>query len=389
MYKSLIIRFLASGLYLLRSRAIREAEVKIIVCTGSSGKTLTRHALTHALHKAGVAVTSPQSGYTNELGVVLATLGIADVSLFTRATIKKIFAKIPKNNIICVEIGSDIYKDIPWFIRRFSPWIVILGAIDGQTWARDAKKIAGERRSLLRNLRGDGFAICMEGNEQGVELLHDVKERQKIIVQTPTAILEAGRTDMTVCGEKSIYTFVFSERYFLPHIEACAMATLVMERLGFEAHITPELFEDYVVPKERLRYEVFSSGVTLLSDTYKAIPLCTKRILEQGLILPAKKRILILSGIRPSKKENAFPKEIMGLAKRYDKVYLVKKEGFAIEWRKEKRITMPLEKIYTYSELANRVLSDVYPNDLIVLKGAQRYRIESIRRDLLQDRRFS
>jgi UDP-N-acetylmuramyl pentapeptide synthase len=350
-FQQIIIRAIANAIYLLRRRAIRQAPIRWVVCTGTSGKTLTRQFIAHALRKTGHAVVSPQLGYTNELGIILAALGIERVSLTTWQGIRTVFtSSLSQQTFVCIELGADFYKDISWFLKRFTPFAVCITSVAPTTWARDRAVIATEREHLIQAITPDGFAIF----------------------------------GGSVSGTLLSYPFILRRQLFEPHIRALNCTVRCMEQLNLRHHFTPTFYEDFIFSSDRLDVAKMRSETTIIADTYKAIPYCTNWFLDMAVRHTAKKKFLIISELRPLwKNADQFYADIAAQFKHFDRIYFIGPQKiYAFLAAHDSRVQHI--DVSSFQTVAAEIASNAGSDDAVFIKGSFVYKLDELKQLLFQ-----
>jgi|GEM_PF-5559250 len=367
--RNFLIRFAADALYALRTRALTSGNGRLIVFTGTSGKTLARTATAHALKKAGAKVVSPPFGYTNELGIVLAMLGIAGpLRLLSPHGVRRALTEsIREPTFVLVEIGADWRMDVPWLTRRFPVAGIGIASIDTDEWARRHEDILRDKVALARALEESGF-ICWSTSNPSASLLTSslaAAGADKAAFYTA----DAGKGEVRVAvGDKDWRFDVLVEPGI--YAEAIGMATVFLEALGLEGALNERLFTDYAPPAERFRIRTLASGGTLITDTYKSVPFCMSRVLSQALSQRASKRIAVVTPMHPVHLNQADHYERMGaLLSKFDAVYLV---GFSTRLKDHLKLTKPAADIAP-SEIGSMLSEEGTEGVLVVVKGAGRY----------------
>ncbi len=147
--KSLLIRFVASCVYIVRRRSIQKSTNRFVVVTGSVGKTITRQTLAEALRRAGQPVASPQTSYVNEMGILCTLFGVEHFSMRSPKAWWQLLRNQPlQNTYICIELGADFRTDIDWFLRRFDPYAALVTPVTTFNWTGVVPQVAAARARL-------------------------------------------------------------------------------------------------------------------------------------------------------------------------------------------------------------------------------------------------
>ncbi len=358
--RNILIRLIANCIYFLRYRTIRASGSRFIVFTGTSGKTLARSATTYALRKAGCSVISPPYGYTNELGIVLAALGIESLHLFSLKGVAQALTSCPPQGAyICVEVGADWYPDIPWFVKRFAPWGVCVTDVVADEWTRPRAAIWNEKRELIKHIPADGF-LCYSKHNTSLDELRSFKisNEQRREFYSSEHVSSSRLADL------------------LPYAEAFGCAVSCLQIIDKSVSIQEDFFDGYTPVAERLSISSLSNGAMLVADTYKAIPQCTEYVVKLALSLPAKHRIAVMSEMRPlwrNMREHYV--RVASLLKSFDRVYFVGPQQVVAILLESLPGLQVIENESEYANVAEDILADSGSESLVVVKGAGRYHL--------------
>lgn len=374
--RNILIRLTANFIYLLRRKTLRTSNARLLVFTGTSGKTLARNATAYALRKTGHKVVSPPYGYTNELGIVLAVLGIESIKLFSFSGIRRIlFEKVHDETYICIELGADWYPDTDWFLEHFEPFGVCLTNISKEEWVRSLSIIWKEKYFLIKNISSQGFMCCSYYNDS-------IKKIKNIV---PTISLY----EVTVSQEKIdsfVYSIVGSKKMkynssfggMFPYREAFGAALTCLYSLGVTIS-SEDFFSEYQPVAGRLSVIRLDSGATLIADTYKAIPQCTEYVLKLAMLMQKEKKIIILSEMRPIWKNKEYHyNQIALLLKSFTEVYFIGPQDIA------KLLSAKLSNLYIiesedkYEDLVKKITLNSNSETLFVIKGAGYYHFSDV-----------
>ena len=156
--QQILIRIIANAIFFLKKKEFEASKLKFLVFTGTVGKTTLRDTVTYALKSTSAFVQSNDLGYSNELGILLTIFGYSQFSFKKpRAWRSLLKSAIPKEGFVCIELGADFYRDIKWFVKRFSPSAVFISGIVNESWSRNVMEVTKERSFLLRSIPRSGF----------------------------------------------------------------------------------------------------------------------------------------------------------------------------------------------------------------------------------------
>lgn len=358
--KQKIIRGIANLIFSTKKAEFAHTRLTFLVFTGTAGKTTTRDAVVYALKKLNIPVYSNHVGYTNELGVILSTLGYTTFSFKNPRAIFALFRKkVRQEGFICIELGADFYEDIHWFLKKFTPFAVFVSGVATESWSRDVEKINGERSSLIRSIPASGFVFYNKDDKSSREL---VEKNSSVAEKVPYLPIDFNR-------------FVFE-----PQMNAVRATRAFLQKVfPHHASKTADLFADYQFSHNRLQFHRAQNGATILEDSYKATPLCTEWFLRTSLKNPAHKRILVVTEMRPlTIQREHFYSALGALTKEFDICYFVGPKKY-FDILKIKNPTAKLLDPKNYTEAAQEILRSSGPDDCIFLKGSFRYHLDSLR----------
>ncbi len=367
--RNALIRIAANCIYFLRRKTLRGSGIRFLVFSGTSGKTLARTASVHVLRRAALPVVSPPFGYTNELGIVLAALGIESVRLFSLSGIRRVAsARAPRGAYICIELGADWRADIDWFLDRFVPFGVCITNVASLEWTRTREEIWSDKRALMENIPSEGFLVWSRENES-VEQIRGIASK-----------LRCRRAEFSVSIGKQYVTYK-NRRFhsalaeFVPYAQAFGAAIASIECIGSPASVRDDAFADYAPPAGRLVQKRLPGGAILLADTYKAVPQCTLHVLATALAISAKKRIAVITAMQPLwKNERDHYRQIGELLNHFDGSYFVGPERLFSMLRQIVPHAIHAD-IGTLGILLKKEATD---GTLIVIKGAGRYHLDRL-----------
>lgn len=359
-FRNSLIRIAASALYALRRDALVRPDIRLLAFSGTAGKTLALRATKHALKKSGRTAISLPYGYTNELGIVLAMLGIEEpVRLHTLYGIRRVLtSEAPQGAFVLVEVGADWREDARWFARRFHPSAIFLTALDPIAWARPIPDILADKAELIRALAPEGHVVLSRANPSFGAL----------------RVLSSSRADITVLE------FSPEPDAMAAHAEAEGHAAAYADALG---SASLHVFDDYEPPAERVSARTYQEERTIVSDTYKAVPYCVRSVLDYALALPAEKRILVISAMHPLRLSIREHYADLGeRSARFDACYFAGPENVFAMLRAKNPGIQRITAASGYRNLADDIYRRSPPGTLVAVKGAGRYGLGSLVQEL-------
>ena len=260
-FKLKVVRLIASVVYRLRRRTILRTSVRWVAVSGTVGKTITRQTIAGALGSSGVSVVSRDSNYVNELGVLCTLFDVGSFSLWSVSAWYRLLCNpVKSDSYFCIELGADFCLDIPWFLARFTPYIVVITADTTENWTGMVPKVLSGRLELCRKATGSVFL----SNQVTDDL-------QRMF---PEAVVSIDNNDLYVFPKK--------------------VAGLVCIREGLSEPLQ-------IVPYHKNRFSIsYRQQSVILRDVYKVTPVCLAYSLERTLQTAMPRSIFIMTEIRPS-----------------------------------------------------------------------------------------
>lgn len=393
-------RLIANAIFWIKRRGLVSPKVKFLVFTGTVGKTTLRDTVAFGLKRKGYGVESNNLGYSNEVGILLTALGIKKFSAKSIHDWFKLFrTNNKKERFACIELGADFYRDIKWFIKRFTPTAVFISGIAEKDWAGKAEHILSDRKKLLESVPKSGHLIYNVDDRPTVRLI----EISHILAKKATFSLWNENTSAYVKSwSRNIFSFplreifhkkeyieiiydgnscriTFNQPLFESQIYAILAASVFIAALTGD-RITEKLFSEYRFSSRRLQFSKAKNNAVILEDSYKATPLCTAWFLGAAANIRARKKILVLTEMRPLTFNNEYCyKQLADMVRFATKVYFLGPSG---GWRQIVAVNKDVQHITTgeYPSVAAQILRQTNENDIILLKGSFRYQLDRLKK---------
>ena len=402
------IRGIASLIYTIKRRELRNPQLKLLVFTGTSGKTTTRDAVVFGLRALGERVESNHVGYSNELGILLTAFGIPEASLKNFSTWKKILQhRLTQDTYVCVESGADFADDLPWLLRRFIPHAVFVSGVTHEAWAGDLERTARQRRRLLRTVPKNGLIVYHADDEALAEDIRAARPKAatKSVTLNPMNPADVALTnwsykmyslpaedlyeakDNIVIQDDQSHTRLpiqLNRALFEPQILALLMTyAFLITRFPDAPERLAGVFDQYTFSHNRLQLSQARSGALIIEDSYKATPFCTTWLLERAQLIHAKRKILVLSELRPLETNiDTIYQRIGELTRSFDEVYFVGPVRFFEELKKSNPAARHIEDAAD-EHFVSQLAHDTRRGDAIFLKGSFRYHLDELRAKLV------
>lgn len=150
-------------------QAIRKFKPRVVVITGSVGKTSTKNAIAAVL-KTKFDVRVAEENYNNEFGAPFAVLGVKSPGKSVWGWLK-VFFKCEKHlpRVLVLEFGADKPGDISILCELFPPEVGVVTAITPvhvENYGSDMEKLVAEKRKLVESLSAGGLAVLNNDDER-------------------------------------------------------------------------------------------------------------------------------------------------------------------------------------------------------------------------------
>lgn len=403
-----LTRFIAEIVYLLKGKALRKANPKFLVFTGTVGKTTLRDTVTFILKSLNLSVESNNVGYSNELGILISAIGLSTFSPKSVTDwLKLLNKKIEPEQFVCIELGADFYPDISWFLKKFKPSAVFISGVANQSWSRNINEIFSERKKLLQAVPKTGYIIYNQDNLQTVSLVKSISTHGTLVnfsLQSTMGakvelkywsknIYEKNLADalkdierLTVRVNSQDYNLNFSRPLFEPQVYGI-LATIGLISNLLRSSINEislqEILRKYHFSKNRLQLFGSKNKAIIIEDSYKATPLCTFWFLDMAKKIKASRKILVLTEMRPlTFSIESFYSELGKTTLFADFIYFLGPSKYYDILQKNNPKIKHIKK-EDYVTIAEEILQNSNSGDAILLKGSFRYELENFRKLLL------
>jgi UDP-N-acetylmuramoyl-tripeptide--D-alanyl-D-alanine ligase len=285
----------------LEARAVlRKYKPKIIVVTGSVGKTSTKDALYTALSKTH-SVRKSEKSFNSDIGAPLTVLGVpngwSDITRWIRNLFDGfllILLNAPYPQWLIVEVGADRPGDISRSLAWLKPNVVVatrFPMISVHVEFYDSPEaVQQEELAPLGWLLPHGVAVVNAADEVAVEYplsegrrmitygvggnVHAVHQKVVTEEQMPTGI----RFDVVHKDERA--SVVLRGVIGDAHIESVLGGIAGAVALGLPLGSVASAFEAHVPPPGRMRLIRGVHNSTLIDDTYNASPVAALSALK-------------------------------------------------------------------------------------------------------------
>ncbi len=402
----------AAFLALLAGVVLAKYRPKVVMVTGSVGKTSTREAIKSAL-STKFYVRGSQKSYNNEFGVPLTILGCTAPGrnlLGWLKLLKEAFALIflPNHypNLVVLEVGADRPGDLAKILNIATPDVVVVTRLPDVPVHVEAyatpEAVREEEFSPAYALAPGKPLIISADDEHAVRMAKRIPARvitsgeaedAHFRVTAIRSYLENGLLNGVqgeVESKEGKRTIVvkgsIGEHQVLPVVAALAAASA----LGISLDEALSGLEKYVPPPGRGRIFNGKKGSVLIDDTYNSSPAAVEKALGTLSTFPGKgRRVAVLGDMLELGRYSVTEHARMG------KIAVEVADMVVSVGIRAKVITdsaraagFPQERLYSFddSAAAASIMPDlVQEGDVVLIKGSQSIRTEKIVEALLAD----
>lgn len=385
---------------------------QIVGITGSVGKSSTKEAVARVL-SAGFMVRKAEGNYNNEVGIPLTIIGaksggssyIRWVGVFFRYFVLMLFP-VRYPDILVLEMGVDRPGDMDYLLGFVPVNIGIVTQVSSShiAYFGSVGNIAREKSRLIAALPEDGFTV----------LNADDKRTYKMGEKSKAKVLTFGfGGDADVKGDNLLFHrearrvegVSFKLNYDgksipvrLPKVVAKhhipAVLAAVCVGLAFKMNLVEiaSVLEGFEPLPGRMRLLPGRDNTILLDDTYNASPASTEAALEVMREMMAPRKVVVLGDMLELGSESDMEHARLETAVKASGATLVITVGKHMRSLYEVLLTNGYARNQVFwmpdPMVATRVLLQaIRPDDLILIKGSQSMRMETLLEPLLVDPR--
>lgn len=270
------------------AKYIDKKRPKIVVVTGSVGKTSTTQAIATVLNDK-YSVLTTQKSYNTDVGVIMTIFGqniVTNPIAWFWLSLKVVFFSFgrPKHEIYVLELGADQ----PGEIRRFAylnPDIAVVSAVvpEHMELFKTIEAVASEELATM------AFSKVVLLNKKMVAQKFVDIERAKLSLSSDAIEyysrdeIKNIKANLKVVGEHSL--------------DAVAAAAKIAGKLGFSDSEMKAAIEKIVPQPGRMNKLNGIKGSTLIDDTYNSSPDAVKAALKYLYSVKAPQRIVLLGNM--------------------------------------------------------------------------------------------
>jgi UDP-N-acetylmuramoyl-tripeptide--D-alanyl-D-alanine ligase len=410
--KSFIRSIFALFLAVLARGILRRYAPKIVMVTGSVGKTSTKDAVAAALSDRGYVRYSKKS-YNSEFGLPFTVIG-AENPWENPAAWLKLFGDalalrfLPSHypNLLVLEIGADRPGDIARMLRIAQPDAVVVTRLPEvpvhvEAYATPAAVREEEfapayaledNMPLIINAE-DEYAMTMSARLPARVITFGLHAASAVRIVDPAPHFTEGfpegmKATLAIGGET--YPLVVPGVVGTPALYAPAAAVATAIALGYAPTEALHGLASYTPPPGRSRILNGKDGSVLIDDSYNSSPAATEEALKSLNMLAETsggRRIAVLGDMLELGRYSHEEHERVGrlVAKQADVLIAVgiRARGIADAAREADMPDASIRTFGTSAEAAAALTQEIGAGDIVLIKGSQSIRTERIVEALL------
>lgn len=395
----------------LEARAvIRKYRPKIVLVTGSVGKTSTKDALYAALSPHAFVRKSEKS-YNADIGVPLTVLGVpsgwSNPVQWLRNIVDGLILlliRAPYPEWLIMEVGADRPGEISRSLAWVEPLVVVATRFPAVPvhveFYETPEEVQAEELAPLSWLRPGGVAVVNADDEVvAAASVPDGVERVSFgFTGSPTYKISRFKT-LTDDGRSRGVSFDIAHGHERTHVTltgvvgaahayAAAAGVAAAASVGAPLASVAAAFETYASPPGRMRLIEGVRGSLLIDDTYNASPVAVEEALGTLALLPHKgKRVAVLGDMLELGAYSVSEHEKAGkyAAECVDLLVTVGMRARKIA-DGARAAGMPEERILQFDralDAAEHLVGVVEAGDIVLIKGSQGMRMERATKELM------
>ncbi|PIR85413.1 hypothetical protein COU15_01120 [Candidatus Kaiserbacteria bacterium CG10_big_fil_rev_8_21_14_0_10_45_20] len=390
---------------------LKKNKPKVIVVTGSVGKTSTKDA-TYTAVRGHTFVRKSEKSYNSDIGVPLTVLGVpngwANILQWLRNLIDGMLLLVvitPYPRWLIVEVGADRPGDISQSLAWLTPDVVIGTRFPDipvhVEFYSSPEQVIKEEMFPFSQLSEGGIAVVSADDAQtrhlslkgGVQKISYGISNDADVRASNIRILSRGGNprgisfDVSYREEKARVTLegVLGSAHRDATLAGIAGATAA----GSSLQKAVEAFSEHTPPPGRLRIIQGLKKTTIIDDTYNSSPKATEVALEALSEAPGTRKIAVLGDMLELGSFSVSEHERIGVqvAKNADILLTVgvRAKGIA---EGAMKAGMPESAVSVFergADSASKLLSMLTAGDVILVKGSQSIRMERIVKSLMAE----
>ena len=412
-----ILKLLAKRLFQYEARIVlKRYKPKIIVITGSVGKTTTKDFLYTILSKK-LFVRKSEKSFTTELGIPLAIIGCPYGNGSTFEWIrdlligfKLIFYKSHYPNWLILEVDGDKPGDLLGLSSWLSPDIIVVTAIGSvpshiETFDSDLESFLSEKKNLMDTISREGVIIYNGDDEIVSNLVHNSLVRTISCGLTPECnistsdykILHSNTKNTSVPTGMSYEIFVDEKTYPVTIFSsigsseqyASLLAIVTAKEVGVSVKESiSSIGKSNSIPG-RMHILNGIKDTIIIDDTYNSSPIAVEQAIEALSRIDTKgRRVVVIGDMLELGKYSANEHKLLA-QKIKDVASLVVSVGIRSRRIVEELLSLGFDESSVTSfdtsiEAGKFLQNIIQTGDVILIKGSQAMRMERVVEEIMR-----
>ena len=395
-------------LKLLARAVLKKQRPQIVSITGSMGKTSTKEAIYFVLKKKFKARQSIKN-YNNELGVPLTILNevspgksfIGWLTIFYKGIVLAFFKKKDYPQVLILETAADKPGDLKYLMNILLPELLKVAVLTGIApvhleFFKTMENIFEEKITPFFHLKKENFAVINKDNcdfkkmkpRLNSKIITYGIEKEADLMAEEIKITEQGLSFNFRQGNNS-HPFLLKQAISSHQLYSLLAAASVGIYYGMGLKEICEQLKKYKVLAGRMRKIKGINNSFIIDDTYNSSPEAVKKSLKALSRFPFGKRKIAVLGamLELGESTNDFHCQIGELVADLKIDYLITlgtKGKIIYQGALEK--TLHREQLFHFDNLEklSSFLKDfITQDDIILVKGSQKARMEKIVRQIM------
>lgn len=404
--KSVFRAAVVSVLTALTKRILRKYRPKVVMVTGSVGKTSTKDAVAAAL-SGSTYLRKSEKSYNSEFGLPLTVIGAktpwGSATGWLRVILEGVALLLfpshyPK--LLVLEVGADKPGDLEKLLRIATPDAVVVTKLPAvpvhvEAYANPeavreeefapASALAPGAPLILSS--EDAYAREMAKKTQATVATYGYADDADIRIESPAFTDEGMQATVAVAGKSHTVSapgVIGTQQLYAP-----AAALAVAEALHVPVAEAVSCLADYTPPPGRARVIHGKGGAILIDDTYNSSPAAVEEAVKALSLVEGRRKVAILGDMLELGRYSAQEHERIGrlAAEHLDLLITVgsRSEATATAYLNAGRGEGSVESFANSTLAAEAVPDSIREDDLVLIKGSQSMRMERVTAALLAD----
>ncbi|MDO8579838.1 MAG: UDP-N-acetylmuramoyl-tripeptide--D-alanyl-D-alanine ligase [bacterium] len=415
-FKNIAKKLVVAILTLEARIALARHKPQIIAVTGSVGKTATKDAI-YAVVSGSFETRKSQKSMNSEIGLPLTILGLENAwsslsgwwrNIWRGAMVAFVASGNQFPKWLVLEVGADHPRDIEKISHWLHPNIVVLTRMADVPvhieYFKNTEEVLREKMFLARALKPKGTLIVNADDSYFMKTVRDL-DAKKVFYGTSSLaeikIIETGilydndfptrpRGQYGILNvknrtERIELNGVIGKHLMYSIATACAVASV----LNVTNNLS-DIFEQFDMPRGRMRLLKGKSGSIIIDDTYNSSPIaCTEALKTLANLSVSGKKIAVLGdmkelGIHAEKAHRDIGKLAGEIV--HTLITVGKLAKHIASGAREAGMSPDHILSFETSEQTIKAIADIlHTGDVILVKGSQSMRMEKIVEVLLKD----